>query len=185
MFELGIATGLGKAVAVYASEAFCTETIVNVFGNKERAIDELWLMAKACKLLPAPCPRVGLERAIESLGLLWLKPCYDSPLEKLFAEEWVNQALHLLWPLGYQHPIKGGAYRLDFAYEPVMLGIELDGYTYHSDRDAFTKDRQRQREIEAMGWSIIRFSGDELRQDIAGCVRETARRLDIEKRKRG
>jgi very-short-patch-repair endonuclease len=107
---------------------------------------------------------------------------FDSPLENDFYLTWHEQALDLLYPLTPQCSVKGGAYRLDFAYPPLQFGIELDGYTYHSDREAFTQDRKRQREIEALGWRIVRFSGDELRADIVACVRDAVHQLDIWKR---
>ena len=112
----------------------------------------------------------------------------DSPYEIDFWLTWQEEALDLVYPLTSQFPMFGGKYRLDFAFAPLRVGIELDSYTYHSDRETFTKDRQRQREIEAYGWRIVRFSGDELRKNVVHCVQEAAHFLSIQQyrqRKRG
>lgn len=104
----------------------------------------------------------------------------DSPLEVEFFLAWHEEALDVLFPLTMQYPVKDGRYRLDFAFPPLKVGIELDGYTYHSDRESFTRDRQRQREIEAQGWRIMRFSGAEIRADVTRCVHEAAHFLSIQ-----
>lgn len=66
----------------------------------------------------------------------------------------------------------GGKYRIDFADEANKIGIELDGHEFHSSKEQFTKDRQRQRDLEAEGWRIIRFSGSEVHADAGQCVTE-------------
>ena len=104
----------------------------------------------------------------------------DSPLEITFCMAWEEEALDLLYPLTPQYGLNGGQYRLDFAYPPLRVGFEMDSYTYHSDRAAFTRDRKRQREIELLGWRIMRFSGDELRADVVRCVQEAAHFLSIQ-----
>jgi len=53
-----------------------------------------------------------------------------------------------------QHPI--GPYFADFACEALMLAIELDGGV-HDEDDRDLKDQYRQRDIETLGWSVIRF----------------------------
>lgn len=174
LFELGYAKALGKSIAAYCPLAACEETILAHPGHP---FAELWFTWHACGVMPSSDPATALQDAISRYGWLWLQERYDSPLESAFAYEWVNQALHLLYPLTPQCPVKDGRYRLDFGYPPAQFGIELDGYTYHSDREAFNRDRQRQREIEAQGWRIMRFAGDELRADIARCVREAAHAL--------
>ena len=104
----------------------------------------------------------------------------DSRYEIDFFLTWQEEALDLVYPLTPQFPMFGGKYRLDFAFAPLRVGIELDSYTYHSDRETFTRDRQRQREIEAQGWRIIRFSGDELCNDVVRCVQEAAYFLSLQ-----
>lgn len=53
-----------------------------------------------------------------------------------------------------QHPI--GPYFADFACDALILVIELDGGV-HDDDDRDLKDQYRQRDIEILGWSVMRF----------------------------
>jgi very-short-patch-repair endonuclease len=64
-----------------------------------------------------------------------------------------------------------------------MTGIELDGYRTHSSTAAIAADRQRQRHLEANGWYIIRFGGQEVFMDVEGCVREAASLAATHKRR--
>lgn len=181
LFELGYAKALGKPIAAYFLEKAFREEPLHDHGNP---FAELWFAMHACDWQSASDPAAAFHDAIYRRGWLWLQERYDSPLESAFAHEWVNQALHLLYPLSTQHPVKDGRYRIDFAFAPLQVGIELDGHTYHSNREAFTKDRQRQREIEGHGWRIIRFSGDELRQNITRCVQEASHFLSVEQHRK-
>jgi very-short-patch-repair endonuclease len=58
-----------------------------------------------------------------------------------------------------QHPI--GRYIADFACEKLMLVIELDGGVHDDDAQRL-RDEHRHVEIEALGWSILRFRNEEV-----------------------
>ena len=139
--------------------------------------------AKLLEYIAEHHPMMAYELSVALAGkvpVLPPAPLFDSPLENAFALAWQGQGFDDLYPLTAQYPINGGQYRMDFAFAPLRVGIELDSYTYHSDRETFTRDRQRQREIEAQGWHILRFTGDELRKDILRCVYEAANFLSIQ-----
>lgn len=53
-----------------------------------------------------------------------------------------------------QFPI--GRYFADFAHPAAGLVIECDGAAFHRDRQ---RDRERQKSIEEMGWSVMRITG--------------------------
>ena len=55
-----------------------------------------------------------------------------------------------------------GGRRRDFVWPDVRLVIETDGYAYHSSRRAFRRDRQRDRELTALGWRPARFTFEEV-----------------------
>jgi hypothetical protein len=59
-----------------------------------------------------------------------------------------------------QHPvtIPSGDIKVDLAYPKFMLAIELDGYAWHMDRNSFERDRQRDNELRALGWTVLRFT---------------------------
>lgn len=60
----------------------------------------------------------------------------ESPIEAQFLAAWERLVPHL--HLETQYRVDSTPYRLDFAYLPAKIAIELDGYEYHSDRDQFT-----------------------------------------------
>ena len=49
---------------------------------------------------------------------------------------------------------------LDFAYPDVMLAIEADSYLWHASLADWQRDRARNNEIVALGWSILPLTYD-------------------------
>ncbi|MGC4057483.1 MAG: DUF559 domain-containing protein [Chitinophagaceae bacterium] len=72
--------------------------------------------------------------------------------------------------LGYdfdrQRPILN--YIVDFYCKELMLAIELDG---NSHECKVVSDRERQKNLEALGVAVLRFSEREAREDIVNVVR--------------
>lgn len=56
-----------------------------------------------------------------------------------------------------------GDVHLDLAYPEALLGIELDSFAWHSDREAFERDRERDLELSRLGWLILRITWVKLR----------------------
>lgn len=56
--------------------------------------------------------------------------------------------------------------------DQLRIAVELDGYAFHSDRQAFTYDRLRQNDLHAAGRTVLRFSYDAVRYDTERCVRQ-------------
>jgi hypothetical protein len=48
--------------------------------------------------------------------------------------------------------------RLDLAFVPQRVGIELDSRRYHLHATAFEHDRHRQNRLEIAGWMILRYT---------------------------
>ena len=68
-------------------------------------------------------------------------------------------------------------YRLDFAImnaaEGLYLAVEVDGHQWHeATRHQVQSDKSRDRKLTAAGWQVLRFTGAEVYQDAAACVRE-------------
>lgn len=63
-----------------------------------------------------------------------------------------------------QHAVEvsGRRYRLDAAYPELMLAIECDGYEHHRSRAAFESDRRRQNDLVSAGWTVLRFTWDQI-----------------------
>jgi very-short-patch-repair endonuclease len=58
-----------------------------------------------------------------------------------------------------QHPI--GPYYADFACDRLRLIIEIDGSVHLLD-EVMERDRSRQKALEALGWTVIRFTNDQV-----------------------
>lgn len=73
-----------------------------------------------------------------------------------------------------QYPV--GRFFVDFGNPVARVAIECDGRAYHQDAD---RDKRRQREIEAMGWTVYRLTGSECRTDFDEAAMENgaARKL--------
>lgn len=49
-------------------------------------------------------------------------------------------------------------YVVDVAFPRCKVAIEVDGLAFHSDAEAFQKDRTRQNAITLVGWHVLRFT---------------------------
>ena len=81
---------------------------------------------------------------------------YLTPIEKNVYEYIVYYSL----PLYPQYPV--GNYFIDFADPVRKIGVEVDGRAWHKDRE---KDDTRQKELESLGWKILRIRGFETYKD--------------------
>lgn len=60
-----------------------------------------------------------------------------------------------------QHPVVVGGRivaRLDVAWPPQMVAVELDGLLWHGTPAAVIADADRQAILESLGWTVLRFS---------------------------
>lgn len=61
-----------------------------------------------------------------------------------------------------EYPVLEGAYRLDFAWPEVRVAVEVDGYRHHSSWGDFQHDRRRQNDLVLAGWTVLRFTWDDV-----------------------
>jgi hypothetical protein len=59
----------------------------------------------------------------------------------------------------------------------INIIVECDGYHYHSDKDKFRSDRQRDRAFKSLGYDVLRFSGSEIVADPVNTPHQLARYL--------
>jgi len=62
------------------------------------------------------------------------------------------------WKVRRQHPV--GGFVVDFACAPLRLVIELDGGAHGRD-EVVLIDHLRQAAIEALGWTLVRFTNEQ------------------------
>ncbi|HLF41108.1 MAG TPA: DUF559 domain-containing protein [Acidimicrobiia bacterium] len=53
---------------------------------------------------------------------------------------------------------------VDFAFLPAPVAAETDGWRFHRSKAKRAKDRHRERQARALGWSLIRVSWDDLHE---------------------
>jgi very-short-patch-repair endonuclease len=100
-------------------------------------------------------------------------------------KQFATEAESLLWEhirakrlavkFNRQHII--GDYIVDFVCIEKKLVIEVDG-GYHSEYEQIEKDESRTERLNAMGFSVIRFSNEEVLRDISGIINIINSRLN-------
>lgn len=56
----------------------------------------------------------------------------------------------------------------------IKIIVECDGFAYHSDKNKFKSDRQRDRALKSQGYDVLRFSGSEIFGDPINVPHELA-----------
>jgi hypothetical protein len=76
--------------------------------------------------------------------------------------------------------IRGAIKSADFLFADVALIVMIDGWAYHGDKRAFQLDRRDQNDLVAAGYTVLRFTWDDLKNhpaDVAAQVRDMTLRL--------
>lgn len=65
-------------------------------------------------------------------------------------------------------------YRIDYGIvgAKYKFAIELDGYQFHSQRESFNNDRFRGNDLISDGWTLIRFSTENVNSDPKRCIKQ-------------
>ncbi|MCW1958973.1 MAG: DUF559 domain-containing protein [Mycobacterium sp.] len=74
------------------------------------------------------------------------------------AERLLIQLLRGAGISGWQANFPVGPYKIDIAFTEQKVAIEIDGWAFHSDLEAFQNDRKRQNWLALRGWQILRFT---------------------------
>lgn len=67
--------------------------------------------------------------------------------------------------------------RCDLAWPAQSLIVEVDGHGYHSDRGQRAHDATRQNRLTQMGWSVLRFTTDQIFTDCGSVLDQIDRYL--------
>jgi very-short-patch-repair endonuclease len=111
-----------------------------------------------------------LERLLEAKEISELLNIV--PIEEIMRQALKNCGIKAIG----QHSImenKKLRYRLDFAVfcQKGKLNIECDDLRWHSQPKQREKDKKRDRWLRRHGWTVSRFSGEEIKNNIANCVK--------------
>ncbi len=126
-----------------------------------------WILSK----LHIPCtPEEYYQLKNQTSYENWVYEKCESPIEKQFADELINRGL-LLRPQRWI-TVDNELYKIDFADDEYKLAVELDGHDFHKTREQRTHDAKRERALQSQGWTVIRFTGSEVFQNVGRCVDE-------------
>lgn len=64
--------------------------------------------------------------------------------------------------------------RVDLALVHERIALEYDGRASHGTAEAFVRDRQRQNDLVALGWRVLRFTAEDLRDPYGVVLRVRA-----------
>ena len=81
-----------------------------------------------------------------------------------------------------QRPI--GNYIVDFFCKDLLVAIEIDGIT-HTEEAIATKDKLRQKELEFLGVTFLRFDAMLVVNKVAAAVRKIAQWIEVYEEKNG
>ena len=102
----------------------------------------------------------------------WYRDRRPSYIEAEFSKELGDLANSIESEQWFGDKEKHARYRVDFILKDARLIIELDGHAYHSSPEQLEKDAIRQRYLSRAGYTVIRFTGREVKRNPAACVSE-------------
>lgn len=106
---------------------------------------------------------IPVSMRVERLRATWAPAPRLTPAESCFWEACL--ARYYSWVDDVLPQARIGPYRADFLLADARIVIEIDGFSNHSSAADITRDRQRQRWLQAQGYRVIRFSNPEVLQD--------------------
>ncbi|TEX51985.1 MAG: hypothetical protein B7C55_02655 [Actinomycetales bacterium mxb001] len=128
--------------------------------------------SEAAAMVKSLRPRFRYGPGIRSVDLArdWIEPLSETPLESWSRGHMIVSGLPL--PL-VQHVVMGAdgiSYRVDFCWPEMRLIGEADGLGKYGEtpqdfRRAKDRELRRQRALEAAGWTVVRWTWDELVED--------------------
>ena len=132
------------------------------------------------------CIPLNIEAQREYFRIKTAKKQEKQPPKMLFSK--LEQSLYstlininLPFPLYAQYQSGSGLqYQIDAAYPSIKLGVEADSKTFHDSPEKIASDKQRDTNLAGQGWTILRFTEEEIMQqpqEIVSVVMQIARQL--------
>lgn len=120
----------------------------------------------------------GIEQCESPIEKLMLIQFNTNPLENtLYRKLYDRFDIFVVMPQIEVKISEEKRYRVDFLITAhnqdgfnFNFVIECDGYEYHSDKEAFQRDKTRDRDLLANGYIPIHFTGSEILNDPEKCV---------------
>lgn len=129
----------------------------------ERALQKAWISSYEELTLRAQ-EAVGRRRAKQLVRIVWaLGSGAQSDSERRLVTG-LRRSRVLGWSCNLEVADQNGLIGIiDVAFPAIKLAIELDGRAWHIDRDRFQHDRTRQNRLVAAGWTVLRFTWEDVK----------------------
>jgi hypothetical protein len=69
---------------------------------------------------------------------------------------------------------ENGEYRLDYAYRPIKLAVEVDGYVWHWSPEHLQRDHFRRNQLQRNGWVVLVYTWRDVVNESSRVGREIA-----------
>jgi len=151
------------------------ELFPNEFPNPKSERQYYQIFLESLEQLPEPIYSARWRRIV-FISTTWDKFMRPREVNDLFDESpledqlWVELQKHRIpaerqWRLYTQE----GSYQLDFAVfcNEGNLDVETDGDTWHANVEAAAKDYPRDNAVQGVGWRILRFNSQQIRESTA------------------
>ena len=117
--------------------------------------------------LSATMKRIGKRPPVRGGNGTGLSPC-----ERLLAEATGLSPSTVPTGKGCRAAGLPSHFKLDLADPTIKLAIEVDGNTHYGDRKA--ADARKTAFSAGRGWTVLRFTNAQVREDLAGCAATVA-----------
>ena len=128
----------------------------------DRAVSQGWLSIPDLEhRLRRPLPGNGTVRKVMRTLATGAEAESERRLHRLLRAHGITG-----WTANHQVRVAGVLVaRLDIAFVSARIAIEVDGFAYHRDRSRFQRDRTRQNELVNLGWTVLRFTWQDITAD--------------------
>ncbi len=174
----------GTTIIVHRVDRYLASEIVKVKGLQTTSVRRTVLELCGCKHRRAPrVVDAALRKELTTVGDLWLyleqewmrgrrgvRIMRDLLVERTPGRVPSDSELELdlrdlidaegLPPPHHQFPVElpFDTVHIDIAYPEAMLAIECDSSTWHLDAESANRDKERDIELQALGWTVYRFT---------------------------
>lgn len=185
LVEIGYAVGVGVPVIV-GIPAETTACGADPMWFAHLSANSVYAATSArealVQALSAPATADILDRAVHARAVERMIEACESEIERKML---VALLAHFTWieddavvgpcgTLAQQVDVSG--YRLDFGIHGVnkkKIAVECDGHYWHDRKpEQAARDKARDRELAAQGWTVLRFTGSEINSDPHACARQ-------------
>lgn len=134
-----------------------------------RLLERAFEQAQIRRLLPAGALEAALQRANgRRTRILRALIARERRARTVTRSDLEECFLALVRRAGLPEPevnVRLAGYEVDFLWRSRRRVIEVDGHAYHSTRQATTRDRRKDDDLEAAGYRVTRFTADQILHD--------------------